>query len=184
MSTVSSPEDVVNLALTRIGYGMRVVNMFEGSVPANAALNIYGQTRDAVLRKGNYGFSEKIAAATLSGNAAPSPWSFEYTYPADCLRVRSLFNATYLADNNNPVRILYTIGDGAVKGIWTNAASPTLVYTARVVDPTRWDSLFIESLVSELGIGLSLQLAKAETAVKLEAETAKNVTPIAEGTLG
>jgi hypothetical protein len=172
------------LRLTRIGYTLRVVNMFEGSDQANAALNIFSQTRDEVLRKGNYGFSEKIAAAALSGNAAPAPWSFEYSYPSDCLRVRSMFNATYLADKNNPVRALYSIGDGAVKAIWTNIATPTLVYTARVTDPARWDALFIDALVAELALGLSLALAKTETAVKLEAETSKMVTPIAEGTLG
>lgn len=184
MSTVTSPEDVVNLALTRIGIRVRVVNMFEGSDQANAALNIYSQTRDEVLRRGNYGFSEKIAAAALSGNAAPAPWTYEYTYPTDCVRVRSMFNAAYLSDKNNPVRALYTIGDGAVKAIWSNTAAPTLVYTARVTDPARWDALFIEALAAELAIGLSVLLAKSETAIKLEAETSKMVTPLAEGTLG
>jgi hypothetical protein len=183
-SVVNSPEDVINLALTRIGYPVSIENIHEGSLAAKRALNIYGQTRDAVLRDGNYGFAEKIAAGVLSGGAAPQPWSFEYAYPADCLRVRNLFSAAYLADKNNPVRVLYSIGDAAVKVIWTNAVAPTLVYTARVTDPARWDSLFVESLVAELGLGLSIGLAKVDTAVKLEAETAKNVTPVAEGTLG
>jgi hypothetical protein len=184
MSTVTSPEDVVNLALARIGYKMRVVNLFEGSPQANAALDIYAQTRDAVLREGDYGFAEKIAAAALSGNGAPAPWSYEYSYPSDALKVRDIFDAAYLADKNNPIPLRWTVGGIATgKVIWTNVAGATLVYTQQVTDPAKWEPLFVEALAAALGRRLTAILVSAD-AVKAEAGDEKMSGAIAQETIG
>lgn len=151
-ASVTSPADVVNLALRKLGRSDRVGNLYDGSAAAKAALDIYAQTRDALLRQSDWGFAEKIAAAALSGSAAPAPWSVEYTYPTDCMRLRNLFNASYLADKNNPLPVLYTVADDPARGkvIWCNAAAATLVYTAQVTDPARWEPLFVAALAEAL----------------------------------
>lgn len=183
-ASVQNPADVINLSLARLGYRGRIGHLFDGSAAAKKALDIYGQTRDAVLRESDWDFSEKIAAAVVSGVAAPAPWSVSYTYPADCLRLRNLFNATYLADKNNPVSNLYTIASSSAgRVVLCNAASATFVYTAQITDPAKWEPLFIEALVAALSRRLAPALASLE-ALKAEAEDEKISTAVATGVTG
>lgn len=180
-----SVEQIVNQALTRVGWPEPVNNIYEGTRQARAALDIYSQTRDQLLRQTDWGFAEKIAAATLSGQAAPAPWSVQYSYPADCIRLRNLFNAGYLADKNNPLPVLYTVASDPVAGkvILCNAAAATLVYTAQILNPAKWEPLFVESLVLALGERLAAALA-AITAEKPVMEAEAAVLPLAKGTEG
>lgn len=152
-ASVNSPEDVINLSLARIGFKMRVTNIFNGTPAAVKSLDIYAQTRDAVLRMNDWDFAEKITAAVVSGQSAPLPWSIEYTYPTDCIKLRAMFNSVYLADKNNPLPVLYTRGNHSPAGdvIWTNTAAATLVYTAQITDPAQWEPLFVETMAAELG---------------------------------
>lgn len=183
--SATSVEQVINQALDRIGYPEYIGNIYDGTKQARVALNIYAQTRDAILRQSDWDFAQRIVAATLSTGAAPAPWAVEYNYPTDCLRLRNLFNATYLADKNNPVSILWTVANSATKGhvIWTNAAGATLVYTAQVTDLTLWEPLFVEMLVIELGKRLAAGLVGVE-GFKMSAEDEKMIVPLAESTTG
>src|SRR5271165_809322 len=106
-AAVQSPEDLINLALRRIGYDMRVGSIWEGSRASKMALDLYSQTRDAVLREINPDFAKEIASAVLSGQPAPIPWAYSYIYPAACLRVRNVYIA---GDANNPLPVLWTVG--------------------------------------------------------------------------
>lgn len=185
MSGPSSVEQIINHALDRAGYPEYIGNIYEGTKQARVALDIYGQTRDQLLRQTDWGFAEKIAAAALSGSAAPAPWSVEYTYPADCLRLRNVFNAVYLADKNNPLPVLYTVANAGSAGkvILCNAAAATLVYTLQVVDPTKWEPLFVENLVLALAERLAPALALLE-AGKAVIEAEKTIVPLAQGIEG
>ena len=58
-SIITNPADLVNLAMIKLGRNERVGSLYEGSKWAKAALSIYGQTRDALLRAGDYGFAER-----------------------------------------------------------------------------------------------------------------------------
>lgn len=168
-SSVQSPEDVVNLALGRIGYKRRIGNLYDGSAAATAALNIYAQTRDAVLRESDWGFAERIATATTTAHAAPIGWAYEYAYPSDCLRLKAVIPSGYGTGNNqNPLPTLFRVGNDnalspAEKVIWSNTASATLVYTAQVTDMTTWEPLFVEALAAALGRRLAPVLANLET---------------------
>lgn len=184
VASVQSPTDIVNLSLADIGFKGRISNLYDGSAASKKALDVYGQTRDALLRKADFGFAEHIISAVLTGAAAPAPWSVEYVYPTDCIRVRDMFGPEYLADKNNPLPVLYTIANAAAgRVIWTNEASATLVYTSRVTDPTAWDVIFIESLVTEIGKRLAMVLTTAD-AVKMEQDNEKMLAPIIESVVG
>ena len=104
---LTTPEDVVNAALSGIGLKIRIGSLLEGSEPAKAALDIYGQTRDALLRSDDWGFArgDETLAATKTGlndytvmpwssTYPPYPWKYQFTYPADCLKVRNIIYAT------------------------------------------------------------------------------------------
>jgi hypothetical protein len=179
---VTSVEDVLNASLRPIGYRLRIGSIYDGSDAANAALDIYSQTLDATLRVGDWGFAQKIAAATLSGQTAPPPWAFEYTYPTDCIRVRNVFYASYLADQNNPLPSRWDEGNNGLgnKVIWTTATAARFVYTKQVVDMTQWEPLFVEALIGQLGERLAPQLMGGDSA-KMAAQRGMTLLAIAEG---
>ena len=126
-TVIVNPADVVNLALTRIGYKLRIGNIYDGSEAAQAALNIYSQTRDDMLRDGNWQFNQRNVAPTpirwaptggywpgAGWDAAtnpPLPWLYAYAYPDDCLKVRVVKAATGFALNVTPLPNQYTIAN-------------------------------------------------------------------------
>jgi hypothetical protein len=116
-SAVTWPEDVVNLALMRIGYEFRVNNLFEGTKHATVALNIYAQTRDEMLRGFDWSFAERNVAMTLLKQAPaggyfppnmwspaypPVPWLYEVTYPVDALKIRAVKNVPIFLPDFDP----------------------------------------------------------------------------------
>lgn len=168
-SVYTAPEDIVNAALVRIGHPKRIGSLFEGSDQAKAALDIYGQTRDELLRLEDYDFSEKISAAVLSGNNAPAPWLYQYIYPTDCVRIRDMYGSAYLADTNDPLPNLYSRAIDIVNGTQTdvvnaNISPATLVYTEQVTNPQLWDSGFTEALIASLARRLAMLLADINAA--------------------
>lgn len=99
-------EDIVNMGLRDGGVPLRINDLYEGSEAARTALEIYGQTRDELIRLTDWSFSRGTLALTLLKGPPPAggygpgqPWSnvypmlgflFEYAYPADCLDLRSI----------------------------------------------------------------------------------------------
>lgn len=162
-TTLQSPEDICNAVLARIGYKLRIGNMLEGSPASKLFLDIYGQTRDDLLRSADWGFAEKITTGTITGSA-PSPWLYQYTYPSDCLRLRQLFSPTYTSDTNNPLPTLFRIGNNGAEVIWSQTQTATLVYTSQVTNPAMWEPMFIEALIEALARRAAPGLAKLDQA--------------------
>lgn len=183
-ASVTSPADLVNVALQRIGYKGRVGNLFEGSAAAKDALDIYAQTRDEILRKGDWGFAERNVALALLKSAPadgytppnvwtpafpPLPWRFEYLYPDDCLDVRAVKPQSMFVMDFDPQPILFTIAnDGALvpprKVILCNVADALLTYTGQVTDPASWEADFVEAFAAALGRRLAPSLVGMEAA--------------------
>jgi hypothetical protein len=185
--SISTPTDVVNISLARLGVKKRIGNLYDGSPQALKALDVYAQTRDAVLRETDWNFSQKIAAAVAApGSTAPTPlYAFVYTYPTDCIKVRNMYAASYLTDTNNPVPILWSIGDDPTNGtvIWSNAQTATLIYTARVTTITQWEPLFVEAFAAALSRRLAPVLASLDL-VKIESDDEKVSTELGDMTVG
>ena len=170
--SLTTPEMIVNDALARVGYPGRINNIYEGTPHAKKALDIFSQCRDSLLCKNDWDFSQKIAALVSSGGTAPIPWSYEWTYPADCLKIRMLFPSTYVTPYNNPTPLLYKLGDSAAatKVIWTQVNGVTAVYTAQVTTITQWDSTFIDLLSNLIGKKLGPALQKMEDIKLVDAD--------------
>src|ERR1019366_9251122 len=83
-ASVSSPADIINVSLRRIGYKLRVASLYDGSKAAKSALDIYAQTRDEILRQNDWTFAERNIAMVLlkqppaSGYIPPLIWSTAY----------------------------------------------------------------------------------------------------------
>lgn len=106
---MSTPASVVNRALDAIGRSDLVVGeLGEGTEGAKPALRAYGPALRQLLRAAHWGFARKqvpmglLADATGQtagvGTAVIAPWTYEYTYPPDCLKAR------FLPWNSNPVQ--------------------------------------------------------------------------------
>lgn len=205
MSAVfTSPEDCVNDALVRIGYKRRIGNIYEGSAAAKVALDIYSQTRDAMLRDGDWGFARRDISLTLLKSAPiggyipptvwsniypPVPWPYEYTYPGDCLKIRNIITPPLFIPNYDPRSSNYVVANDtayspARKVILCNVGPAALMrYTGQVTDPSTWEPLFSEALSAALARRLAPALANLETE-KAEAADEQVQTATAEMTQG
>lgn len=183
--SIRYPEDVINLALVDIGYKRLIGSVYDGSDAANLALNIYSETRDEVLRGYDWGFAEKIVPGVVAASPAPFPWSVAYNYPADCIKIRNIFNAAHAGDPNNPLPVLYTVANDPTAGkvILTNVTVATLVYTGQITNPQFWEPGFISVLTLKLSKRLAPALAELE-ALKPIMEEEKTEIPAMEGIVG
>lgn len=181
---ISSPEDLVNLTLARIGWKRRIGSLYDGTEASKIALDLYSQTRDAQLVEVCPGFAERDLALTLLKTAPVGgynppfiwtstypilPWKYEYDYPGDMLQLRSLRITPNFIPVYDPQPVTWRIANDnsytpTKKVILTNLASPIAVYTAQVTDPSVWDNAFIESLAAALGRRLAPALAGLEAA--------------------
>lgn len=126
-TVIQTAADVVNVALARIGYKLRVGNLYDGSDASQIALSIYGQTRDDLLRDGEWQFCQRNVLATLlraapaggywpgagwnSATNPPLPFLYAYAYPSDCLKVRILKASTGFLPNMAPLPTLFQIAN-------------------------------------------------------------------------
>ena len=200
-TSITTPEGIVNLALGRIKYPMRIGSIWEGSKAAKEALDIYGQTRDDLLRTNDWPFARRDAQLVLlnqapaggyippitwdPANDPPLPWRFQYEYPSDCLRIRSIRPVDVFLINYDPREHRFTVtndasgnfnnpnfnnpnfnigGDGA-KTILTNVGSVAVAtYSGRLTDPTTFDADFTEAFAEALARRLAPVLTDMEAA--------------------
>ena len=194
-AAVSSPEDCINIALVRIGYTKVIGSIWDGSRAAQAALRLYAQTRDDLLRTRDFQFNRRDIDMTLLKSAPPGgyvpgispwnpvdnpppPWLFEYAYPSDTLRVRAVKPVPLFVIDFDPQTYRFSIANDnssspAVKVILCNVAPPAiLTYGAQVTAPSEFDADFVELLVAALGRGLAPALLGKDGVdiAKLEAQ--------------
>ena len=201
-SSVNSPADAVNLALVRIGFKKRIGSLYDGSEAAIAALTVYAQTRDELLRQYDWDFAERTEPLSLLKYAPPTgyippvswgpqyppvPWLFEYLYPADCLKVRAIKPIPLFAFNPDPQANEFSIGNDApanapsapVKVLLCNVENAIIVYTGQVTNPAEWEADFIEGFAAALGRRLAPQLVGMDPA-KMELQDEAASKAIAE----
>ncbi len=143
----TTPTLVCNLALGRLGE-KRIMDMDEATTAGRACHLHFDTVRDTVLRSHRWNFAQKRAVLSKLVAAPAFGWASQFTLPADCLRVLEVNNSEFefLQGNRWEVegRVLLSQDDEA-----------ELVYTARVIDSSLWDSLFVEALATYLAMRLS-----------------------------
>jgi hypothetical protein len=206
--SVRNPEDAVNEALVRIGHSKRIQNIQEGSPEANAALEVYAQTRDELLRNGDWYFAQATIVGTVlkfgdpNGYFAtawdpitnpPPPWLFSYTYPTDCLKVRHMKpmqGGQFLVQMAPQPTLNAEYNDDtyspARKVILSNVESAIITYTRQVTNPLLWESGFAEAFVAALArrLGLVLEAQKQGGAMQFAAQDEMMQRVTAEGERG
>lgn len=185
-ASLQSVEDVVNAALDVIGYERRVGDIFEGTRASKVALDLYGETRDALLRKMKPGFANRdvtlnaLKTAPAGGYSAgtpwtnaypPPPWQFQYPYPSDCLEVLYLQSTQNPIPNNNPLPQRFRVYNDqavspAVRTILANVGPAILIYTGQVTDMTTWDPSFVDLMVASLSKKFTMALVKNQQLIE------------------
>ena len=202
MTSLQNPEDVINVALVRIGWKNQIGSVWEGSEAAQLSLSIYGQTRDTLMRDGDWGFCQRNVALTLLKSAPgnntyltpwtsaypPLPWAYEYAYNDDILKVRAVKPTPFFIPNFDPQPFVFAIDNDnsftpPQRVILCNVADAICVYAGRVTDPTTWPSDFAELLTEELGKRLGPALAGLDAA-KVEAAESTNTSQMAKVAVG
>ena len=185
-SSVTTPAQVVNIALGRINPSKRIGSLYDGSPWARAALTIYGQTRDALIRNGDWQFAERLVSGVLLKTAPPigyfdnpwtpaypaPPWLFQYAYPDDCLDVRSVRHASTFLPNFNPIFNRFSVENDKsyptpVKVVLCDVPSALITYAGQVTDPSTWEPDFVEAMAAALARRLAP--IKDHSLVSLEA---------------
>jgi len=175
VTSAATPADIVNAALIRIGIRDQVGSLYDGSEQARAAIAVYGQTRDNLLRSGDWSFAQGMVALTLlksapSAYVGAASWTqadypqlgykFEYAYPDDALEVRAIRPTPIFVPEVDPSPYSFQIANDnaytpAKRVILTNLADAIGVYTRRVTDPATWPPDFAEALIETLSRALA-----------------------------
>jgi hypothetical protein len=175
----SSVEDILNQALGRIGNETPIGYIWEGSKASRRGLEIYGQTRDALLRGKDWTFAKRLSAGVPA--AAPQPWPYAYAYPGDCLRIRNVMAPLPSQLDPRPAQFsLYNGGAGRV--VLASISPAVLVYTAQITDMTAWEPLFTEALVEALAQRLTVPMTGSADLLKSEAALSGGALEMAAGT--
>lgn len=98
---MTSPVDVVNIALIEIGVSrtqVSSINPSDGSTEADVASIMYRPKIEALSRAAHWNCLRKqeslalLKASVIDGEASdnppPRPWQYEYAYPVDCIKAR------------------------------------------------------------------------------------------------
>ena len=199
-AAVQSPADAANLALTRMGYRLRIGSLYDGSLAAKKLLDVYAQTRDALLRSFDWQFAERnlkmtvLKSAPAGGYFPPSswdqnvnpslPWQYEYAYPSDCLKVRAVKPPASFVQNFDPQPTIFSVENDPTftppqRVIMCNVQDAVLVYTAQITNPTTWDVGFVEAFSADLAKHVSAGLL-GKDGYMIEAADAKSETAEAQ----
>ena len=150
---VAGDVNIANQALGRIG-AEQITTFADDSVQAEQALLHYEQTRDALLRSFFWRFASARVELTENSSEPDFGWEKQYDLPDDFARLIGVFE-----DNSTPLNL--TLQSFQIEGdlILINDDECRIYYVKKEADPTKFDSLFIETFVLTLAMKLVMPLA-------------------------
>ena len=138
---MASVVDICNGALNQLG-ATTILSLTEDSKNARLCNARYTQVRDALFRSHPWNCLQKRVA--LAADTATPAWGFSYqfTLPADCLRVITILNYDY---------------DYKIEGrkILANHGTVKIQYVARIEDPNQYDELLRETISSAIAADIA-----------------------------
>jgi hypothetical protein len=149
-----SEVSICNLALQKLG-AARIVSLTEDSRNARSCNTCYEHLRDTEIRRYKWNFAKR--RATLAPSAVEPDHDFDLAFPLpiDCLRLLPP------AVNGLDWRIESHEGQSC---ILTNDGNTLEVeYVARITDPTRFDSSFVEMLACRMAEHMCEEITQSNT---------------------
>lgn len=146
---MASVVDICNGALNQLG-ASTILTLTEDSKNARLCNARYTQVRDSLFR--SHPWNCLIKRVELARDTEVPSWGFSYqfTLPADCLRVLTILNYDY---------------DYKVEGrkILANHGTVKIQYVARIDDANQYDELLRETLSSALGADIAYAITSNNT---------------------
>lgn len=143
--------EICNMALRYIG--VRPVNNVESDTSA-AAIELkafWDLAVESTLRLNDWNFATKIIALAEIADEKCLGWDFAYTYPADCIMAWGIETEESVRDKTVTYEWEKLLSPNtSTPVIATNQENAYLRYTSRVIDPSTWDTLFINALTWKL----------------------------------
>lgn len=148
---MASDIEIANRAITKLG-GERISSFDDGTTESRAVKSMYDIARRALLRRALWNFAKKrksLAAVVV----ATTDWNYQYQYnlPDDFIRL------IQVNDYSEPLglNLARTENDAPYqlegKRILTNYPAPLKIrYIGDVIDPTYFDSIFVEAFACQL----------------------------------
>lgn len=203
----TSWESLCNQALRRIGSKKRIGTAYEGSPEANACLELFSQVRDQLIRSADWDFARRanVQLTLIKGPPPPygfgpwqpwtpayppSPWRYEYAYPADCIQFGAILPPPMIYPVLDPRPALWRVDDDAFdaegnattpyKVILARTPNALGVYRTRVTNMTLWSPQFAEAFIDALAEALAVPLGADPKLKQAEQQTAVAVGTAAE----
>jgi hypothetical protein len=160
----SSPVDVCNLALKRLG-ASSIVALDEGTDRASLCAVLYPATRDRMLRDFEWNFAQ--IRISLSKSSVSPKFGFANQFPLPtlplCLKINELDpeDAVYRIENT-----IDTNGVITGKAILTDEAAINVRYTAQITDVTQWDQSFVDAVAMDLAAQMAYALTESGAKAK------------------
>lgn len=153
---------VCNVALARIGHTQFIEALNDTTVVSKTCKALFAFNRDQLLQSRPWPFATLRKALTVApATEIRTGWAYVYTLPPDCIAPRYIYPGIESPGKGQeiPFRI-ESSRDLQARVLLTNYEDAELVYTARITEPPRWDSLFAEALAMKLASDLAFGLAK------------------------
>ncbi len=145
---------ICNMALARIGSKRRNHYEADESVEAIHCRTHYEQVRDALLRSHSWRFA--TGRAELSGRTDYDlGWDNQFDLPTDFMRMKRI-SEDNVTRKNTPYSSYQIEG----QKLLTNDGSVRIVYIKKIIDETKFDSLFVEVFVLSLAVKLAMPISQ------------------------
>lgn len=211
---MTSQLDIANRSLLSVGARVQIssLNPSDNSIEANAISVLWNPTFEALGRAAHWNCFRKQSLLSLVAAAAgtaenptgtttiipPTPWTYAYAYPSDCLAVRyvvpslpagasgsvpatTISNSAPLFFPNNDGQIDFAISTfqdqlgNIITVVLTNQSQAQVVYTANYPNPALWDSQFQAAMVASLAAYLVPALSLSLPLMQMSIATAERI---------
>lgn len=140
---------IVNSALIKLG--VETISALPGTTRQGILANEqFSKIRDELLMEHPWNFAMKRATLTATGATPEFEFSYEYSLPADCLRV---WSTQYAED-------FYQVEGGK---LYSNYSDIKIKYIAKITDATKFSSIFSELLSLKIASDLCYVLVQSNT---------------------
>jgi hypothetical protein len=147
--------------LYRIGHSQRIESLAEATIHAELCSALYPAMRDLLLEGFDWSFARKRVALASVGSP-PTNWGYQYQYPSDCLKVRSVVvsgDRTPTATERIPFEITAnTVNEG--KAICCDLADAEVIYTSTIINTSLFTQAFCSALAWAMAKELVTPMAK------------------------
>jgi len=149
--------EIYNLALLKLGF-MPLASESASTREGQVCRLTYPASRDNVLELHEWKFAHRIEPLDLDVSASVPGWSFCYTYPIGCLRIRKIVPSTGDGPKSGAPFALFSSPGGHEKIITTNLENAYASYTVRILDPNVFPRSVVDVIAWKMASDMAIAL--------------------------